>query len=71
MMIEKSSRRIKTFDLSEDDDRTDYDKIISDPLCTILEKKIIKARKEEWHGEGEGEVEEHFEVILEWEQKLL
>jgi hypothetical protein len=71
MFIETQKRHIKTFDLSEADDREEYDGLISDPLVTILEKKTIKKREEEWHGESTGEVHEYFVVILEWEAKDL
>jgi hypothetical protein len=71
MFIETQKRHINTFDLSEADDREEYDALLSDPLVTILEKKMIKKREEEWRGEGEGEVHEYFVVILEWESKHL
>lgn len=66
----KTIKRTRQFDFSDFKDREEYDSVLNDPLCTILEKVKEKLRSEEQIGESRV-VTERLVFLVTWQEKKL
>ena len=63
-------KHTRQFSLDTPLDRDEYDSIINNPLCTILEKSKEKLRDEEQEGETR-RVTERIVLLVTWQEKKL
>ena len=70
MKIPNIKRFAETFDIDDPESKQEYDKIISNPLTTVLSRSEIKKTDESWEGESGGK-EDSITILLEWEEKTL
>lgn len=63
-------KHTRQFSLDTPQDRDEYDSIINNPLCTILEKSKEKLRDEEQEGETR-RVTERIVLLVTWQEKKL
>ena len=64
-------RRTRKFDTDELADLADYDAILSNPLCSIINEQKEKLRQEQY---DEGKLvhsEEHVIKVVTWEEKVI
>ena len=67
------TRHTRQFDFSEAEHIADYDAVLNDPLCTILDKVKEKLRDEERDGDTGRtiSVKERLVFLVTWEVKKL
>ncbi len=67
-----TKHKTKKFNTDDEADLTEYDKILNDPLCTILSEKKEKLKLEEYDNEGNMiHMEEKIILVVTWDQKVL
>lgn len=66
MLIERSSKQARIFNLDLNDDLLAYNEVISDPATRILEKKYIAHTEIDQSGRDRTETKETH-ILLEWE----
>ena len=66
MLIERSKREARVFNLNDRDEEEAYNQIINDPAVNILEKRLIKHTETEQSGRDRTETTENH-IMLEWE----
>lgn len=60
------------FNTSQEKELAEYDKILNNPLCTVLEKKNEKLREEHYGDEGALiSAIEHVVFVVTWKEKSL
>lgn len=64
--------RVKKLNLDNDKDIEIYEKILNDPLCTIIEERNEKLTEKIFDGKGKiSNLTETFTRIVKWEEKTL
>lgn len=66
----KTTKYTRQFCMSDSKDRDEYDEIVNNPLCTVLEKSKEKLREEEQIGESRV-VKETLVFLVTWQEKKL
>lgn len=64
------TRHTKKFNTDVVEDMADYDEIINNPLCVVLNERKEKLSNKEFDGEGKMiSLEEHVILVVTWEEK--
>ena len=66
MLIERTKKQSRVFNLNDRDEEEAYNEIIDDPAVRILEKRMIKHTEVEQSGRDRTETTENH-ILLEWE----
>lgn len=65
-------RETKKFNTDASEDIAEYDAILNNPLCSILNERKEKLREEVFDGEGNlVRANEHIVLVVTWEEKTL
>lgn len=65
-----TERHTRKFDIDDQEDMTEYDDIMNDPLCTILIREKIKETETTYEGESQTKTDSWFYLVT-WEERRL
>ena len=67
-----TKRRFKQFQLDNSDDMAEYEKILNDPLCTVMEKENFKVTEKTFSDRGVlTNITERVYYLVHWEERIL